>query len=169
MQFEAQFNDEMFTVVIDRENSTATVNGKELPFIMVEETEHRILFRSGNKIYKIDNIGVEGQSVEFSLNGAWKNGTVKNEQELLLEKLGFETHAEASVGILNAPMPGKILDVMVAEGDEVELGQPVAILEAMKMENELKAPCDGTISSVSVSVGTNVEKNQPLLEIEPRG
>jgi biotin carboxyl carrier protein len=66
-------------------------------------------------------------------------------------------------------MPGKILELLSSEGDEVELGDPVAILEAMKMENELKAPCAGTIQSISVTTGASVEKNQILLEIEPRG
>lgn len=66
-------------------------------------------------------------------------------------------------------MPGKILDIMVSEGDEVTKGQPVAILEAMKMENELKSPIDGIIKKIEAEVGQSVEKKTPILEIEALG
>ncbi|HBX64693.1 MAG TPA: acetyl-CoA carboxylase biotin carboxyl carrier protein subunit, partial [Balneolaceae bacterium] len=55
------------------------------------------------------------------------------------------------------------------EGDEVEQDQPLVILEAMKMENELKAPISGTIASISAEVGQSLEKNSPILEIETIG
>jgi biotin carboxyl carrier protein len=66
-------------------------------------------------------------------------------------------------------MPGKILDVLCNKDDEVKEGDPVIILEAMKMENELKSPADGIIKSVEVEVGQSVEKNELLLEVEIGG
>jgi biotin carboxyl carrier protein len=59
-------------------------------------------------------------------------------------------------GALNAPMPGVILEVSVAAGDTVERGQPVAVLEAMKMKNSLRSPRAGTIAEVCVAVGQAV-------------
>ena len=66
-------------------------------------------------------------------------------------------------------MPGKILDILVKVGDAVFKGQPVAILEAMKMENELKSPIDGNVISIDVETGQSLEKNTPILEIEAVG
>jgi biotin carboxyl carrier protein len=66
-------------------------------------------------------------------------------------------------------MPGKILELLVSEGDEVEEHQPVLILEAMKMENELKSQVKGVVSKLHITEGDNVEKNQILLEIEASG
>ncbi len=169
MQFETTIGDKSTYISINSDEQSAVLNDESVSYELIEQEKGRRLLRIGTKVYKIDNVTVEGQQVEFTLNGKWVSATVKNEQELLLERLGFKTNAEKSVGILNAPMPGKILSLLVSVGDEVELGQPVAILEAMKMENELKAPCDGTVADTSVSEGDNVEKNQPLLEIEPRG
>ena len=63
-------------------------------------------------------------------------------------------------------MPGLVLDVMVAEGDTVEAGTPLLILEAMKMENVLKSEGDGTIKSIKITKGEAVEKRQLLIEIE---
>jgi len=74
--------------------------------------------------------------------------------------------AEASAGAVLAIMPGKIVRVMVEPGQQVEEGQPVCVLEAMKMENELHARQGGTVRAVHVKPGDDVEKDQVLLEIE---
>jgi biotin carboxyl carrier protein len=74
--------------------------------------------------------------------------------------------AEAGVGAVLAIMPGKIIRVMVEVGQEVEEGQPVCVLEAMKMENELHARQDGTVKALYVKPGDDVEKDQVLVEVE---
>lgn len=66
-------------------------------------------------------------------------------------------------GALNAPMPGVILDVSVATGDTVERGQPIAVLEAMKMKNSIKSPRAGTIAEVCVAVGQAVGHGDPIV------
>ena len=62
-------------------------------------------------------------------------------------------------------MPGKIVSVSVSVGDSVTKGQPILILESMKMENELRSPKDGLIANIYIEAGANVEKNQVLLAI----
>ena len=66
---------------------------------------------------------------------------------------------------VSAPMPGTILNVLVKTGDSVKKGQVLAILEAMKMENEIVSPVDGQITSVSVDKGQNVNLGDSLLVI----
>lgn len=65
-----------------------------------------------------------------------------------------------------APMPGLVIRVTVAAGDRVEAGQGVLMMEAMKMENELRAAAAGTVKSVKVTPGTAVEKGMVLIELE---
>jgi biotin carboxyl carrier protein len=65
-----------------------------------------------------------------------------------------------------APMPGRVVRVLVAPGDEVALGQGVVVVEAMKMENELGAPKPGRVKDVSVTPGTLVEAGRVLVVIE---
>ncbi len=72
----------------------------------------------------------------------------------------------ASEGAVTAIMPGKIIRVLVAEGDEVAEGDVVCILEAMKMENELKAPKAGVIQALYAQPGQDVETGTVLAEIE---
>ncbi len=66
---------------------------------------------------------------------------------------------------VTAPMPGAILDIKVNVGDQVEEGDVVAVLEAMKMENELSAPVSGKVLSISFNKGASVDANDTILTI----
>jgi len=74
-------------------------------------------------------------------------------------------HGHGQVTIA-APMPGRVVRVLAAAGDEVEARQPVVVVEAMKMENELRAPRAGRIKEVAVTPGTSVEAGRILAVIE---
>jgi biotin carboxyl carrier protein len=67
---------------------------------------------------------------------------------------------------ITAPIPGLVVRVLAAEGDAIEEGQPVVLLEAMKMENELRAMRGGIVKSVLVSAGQRVDQNAPLIILE---
>ncbi len=67
---------------------------------------------------------------------------------------------------ITAPIPGLVVRVLAAEGDVIEEGQPVVLLEAMKMENELRAMRGGIVKSVLVSAGQRVDQNAPLIILE---
>lgn len=168
MKFQATIRENEHDIELSPQEGTFTTGDNKEKYTF-EFVNGRYILRTGTKTYKIDNVSKEGSTIEFSMNGVWHSVDVKDEQELLLDRLGFKTGAAAAEGILKAPMPGKILEIMVAEGDEVEKDQPLVILEAMKMENELKAPVSGTIANISAEVGQSLEKNSPILEIETIG
>jgi len=73
----------------------------------------------------------------------------------------------AKGGILVMPMPGKIIKVNVSEGDSVEAGQILVIIESMKMEQNIKTPVAGTVKSVYVTEGQQVDLEEKLVEVEP--
>jgi pyruvate carboxylase subunit B len=75
------------------------------------------------------------------------------------------TPAPAGEGVIGAPMPGKILRILVKEGEQVKTGQGLLILEAMKMENEIPAPKDGVVKRILVKEGDTVDTGQPLIEL----
>jgi biotin carboxyl carrier protein len=77
---------------------------------------------------------------------------------------GTSTHADGKV---ESPMPGNIIKVCVGEGDTVETGQAVVVIESMKMQNEIPAPVGGEVSKVSCSVGDQVSFGDVLVEITP--
>ena len=66
---------------------------------------------------------------------------------------------------VNSPLPGVIVEVSVKEGQAVKSGQKVAVLEAMKMENEISAPKDGTITAIHVNKGDSILEGAPIVTI----
>jgi biotin carboxyl carrier protein len=84
----------------------------------------------------------------------------------LLKSMGLENAMVAKISEVKAPMPGLVLDVLVAVGQTVEMGEKILTLEAMKMENAIKSPTAGTIASIHVSKGQAVDKNFVLIRFE---
>ena len=167
MQYEATLGETIFDIALKLDESTANINDKNLNFEIVEHEDSQILFRVGSKLHKIRNITMDGGVIECTVDGKWVTADLKDEQQLLLERLGFKTASEKSVGLLQAPMPGKILDLLSAEGDEVELGDPVAILEAMKMQNHIKSTREGTVHKIHINKGDRITKDTCLIEFLP--
>ena len=79
-----------------------------------------------------------------------------------------EDRAQKGKSLITAPMPGKVIKVCVAENDAVRKNQTLAIVEAMKMENELKSPIEGVVKKIFVTAGDLVDSEKPLLELEPK-
>ena len=75
------------------------------------------------------------------------------------------TPVPAGEGVVTSPMPGKILRILVKEGEHVKTGQGLVVLEAMKMENEIPAPKDGVVKRILVKEGDTVDTGQPLIEL----
>ncbi len=89
---------------------------------------------------------------------------VRDEKDQLLESWGYDPTASAAERELLAPMPGLVLSVAVSPGEHVAAGHPLLVLEAMKMENELRADADCVVEAVHVTAGQAVGKKQVLME-----
>ncbi len=83
-----------------------------------------------------------------------------------LERVAAGPAAQAGPHEVRAPIPGRVVSVTVAEGDEVKAGQPLVILEAMKMENQICAEGPGRVERVLVAPGATVEGGQTLVVVE---
>ena len=122
----------------------------------------------GGKSYDVEvlDLDLTTKTLSLTVNGRPRTLKINDETDQLVKQLGFSTVSAAANKNINAPMPGLVLDIMVAEGDEVSAGTPLLILEAMKMENVLKAEADGVVQSISVGKGDAVEKRQLLIVLE---
>lgn len=151
-EFSLALDGATYKIVVD--GNSVLVNGQ--PFV-VGFDEDRVLV-DGTPY----DVALEGDRV--TIGGIAHDLTVEGLEE---EKAGPRPAAAvAGEGAVMAIMPGKIIRVLVAEGDEVAEGDVVCILEAMKMENELKAPQSGTVQSLHVQPGQDVEMGTVLAEIE---
>ena len=104
------------------------------------------------------------KDIVLKINGQRVELHAKDRFDLLLERLGMSNAAATKVNELKAPMPGLIVDIRVQPGQAVLKGDPLLVLEAMKMENILKAPTDGTVNSIKVTLRDNVQKGQVLVQ-----
>lgn len=100
------------------------------------------------------------------LGGRRLEAEVVDERTRRIREMTGIGEAAAGPRTVTAPMPGLVLEVEVEAGDEVEVGQGLVIVEAMKMENELRAEVDGTVRAVHVASGDAVGKNELLVEFE---
>lgn len=92
--------------------------------------------------------------------------SLKNELDLQIDRMGFVDKVGIFGGIVYSPMPGLVVKSNVQEGDQVDKGQALVVLEAMKMENIIKSPLKGVIRKIYVSEGNSVSKKQILMEID---
>ena len=119
------------------------------------------------KAFKINHIeqSIEGKQQSLQVNDLNIDAVILNPLDQQVESMGLSNIDDQKSNSIHAPMPGLILDIMCAEGDEIEEGNSLLILEAMKMENVIKAEGSGTIFKVHKAVGETVEKGQLIIEI----
>jgi pyruvate carboxylase subunit B len=114
----------------------------------------------------------EGRGLwELQLDGERVHVEVVDERTRAIRAMTARSAAPSGPRPVRAPMPGMVVRVEVEPGQQVRAGQGVVIIEAMKMENELKADAAGTVAKVLVAPGTAVEKGAALVEfaVEPHG
>ncbi|MEO0582750.1 MAG: biotin/lipoyl-containing protein [Bacteroidota bacterium] len=111
-------------------------------------------------IHKLDK---EANEVSLSVNGKRTKVKVQSRIEKLLKDLGMEHSLSKKLDNLKAPMPGLIHSLKVETGQEVKKGDPLLILEAMKMENIIKSPGEGIVKEIHVEEKNSVEKNALLI------
>ena len=100
------------------------------------------------------------------MDGVSDHWQVRNLREVLMERMGIDEDIDTQALELRAPMPGKVLEILVEEGQTVEEGEALLVLEAMKMENVLRAGAAGVVSSIGVEAGSAVEKEAVLISLE---
>jgi biotin carboxyl carrier protein len=143
------------------------VNGKQVELDAYLNRNGMLCFLYNNHSYQAELISYnENDKVAvIKLNNARYEVKLKDDTDLLLEQLGISNKSH-KVQNIKAPMPGLVLSVNVKEGDTVNKGDGLLILEAMKMENLIKAQSVGTIKKIHITKGAKVEKNQPMIEME---
>ena len=137
-----------------------------LDVISIDE-KHFHLIKDG-KSYQAELMQLDPlkKEVTLKINGSAYQVKLQDKYDRLIQKMGLQVKAGLQLKDIKAPMPGLVLDILVESGQTVSAGDPLLILEAMKMENVIKAPGDGVIKDVPVQKGAAVEKGQLLVGLE---
>lgn len=161
---------------MDSMNRVVEVNGQSFSF-HASETEDIHIHRIDKDWYHfiIDREALRVRWIAFDANQQMLtlehdqvryDIQVKGALEQQIARMGLDKTTEHSVQVITAPMPGLVLEISVREGDVVEKGGKVLVLEAMKMENVITVPAQCVVKKVVVQKGTAVEKGQLLIELE---
>ena len=164
----------MFQVLSDKQRfeiepgenpGEGTINGKPYRLDMMEVKPGMWHIIKDRKSYTIilEECGDDKQTVCLRVNGKKAQLSVKNKLEILLEQMGLNAHSGRKVNELKAPMPGLVLRTLIKEGDKVQKGDTLLVLEAMKMEIRLKAPRDGHVAQLAVQEGDSVDRHQVVV------
>ncbi|QDA60710.1 biotin/lipoyl-containing protein [Hymenobacter jejuensis] len=143
-----------------------TVNGQPFAWdiVAVADGHYHILYEGRSYSAELISADYAAKTLSLKLNGRVVEIEAKDRFDLLLDKLGMSNATAHKVNELKAPMPGLIVDIRVQAGQEVQKGDPLLVLEAMKMENILKAPSDGVVAAIKVGLRDNVNKGQVLVQ-----
>lgn len=161
-------------------NFSFWLDDKEYRIRLEEKMENEIRVSLGKKEFRVSVEFISGDEILLNVNGRVHNVIVnsnslfysvyvngrffKVEKKSVLQLLG-KSGAKAQKRDIKTSMPGRIVKVFVKEGDRVREGQAVLVLEAMKMQNEIKAPQSGKITRINPRVGDSVEAGALLFSI----
>ena len=162
--YKATVSNNSFDITTD--GAVMSVNGIPFEWDLVKISDSLIHILVKNRSYRAEVVSVDSstKSVVLKINGRIYPVQIKDKFDLLLDEMGMNSGSAGKVNNVKAPMPGLIIDLRVKQGDSVKMGDPLLVLEAMKMENVLKAPGNGTVKSIKVKRGDSVEKNQVMIE-----
>ncbi len=144
------------------------VNGKalDLDVTMIKPGTYSVINNHQSYTVEVLNPNHQEKTYEITVNGNKYHVALEDEYDALLKQLGMDNLSNMKVKEVKAPMPGLVIDVVVNPGTEVKKGDPLLILEAMKMENILKSPTDGVVKSIAAVKSATVEKNEVLIHFE---
>jgi biotin carboxyl carrier protein len=165
-------------------NYVATIGNREVKITVEEVGVARYMVRGDEKEYLVDahqvqdsvwsilygtesfeaDVQRKGDDYEVLIGGDCHKFTLMNEQLKALSRAGGK--AAAGKALVTSPMPGKVVKLLVNEGEEVQSDQGVIVVEAMKMENELKSAVAGKVKEIFVKEGEVVESGAKLLLVE---
>lgn len=176
--FTATVHGNSFKIILTA-NQEVEIDSNALSFDLVELDQRSFSLILDGKTYLVEMLpssevwhggstpgkGDLGRSVPISINGTQYLVRVDDEHSLLVKSLFAKPQSEKGPQVVRAPMPGLISRIEAQVGGEVTPGSSLLVLEAMKMENEIRSLTNGTIVTIHVEKGKAVEKGEPLVTI----
>ena len=137
-----------------------------LDIIPIGESRYHLL--RDNRSYKVEvqHTDFPGKSITLAVNGNTYSVKIADKYDQIVDRMGMLATASHQINEVRAPMPGLIVDVLAAAGQEVDKGTPLVVLSAMKMENIITSPGAGIIKRITVEINKTVEKGELIIEME---
>lgn len=141
------------------------INKRDYRIELREDEKYGVHVLWKNRRYPVEIVRTKQNRYEILFNDISHTFTIETPFAMERRKVLGSAHSKSNNLIVRAPMPGKIIDVIVRENAEVLRGEALIILEAMKMQNEIQSVVNGTVTRIGVRPGQNVMKDDVLAEI----
>jgi len=168
MKLNVEVTEESYKILLQRSESgvSAEIDGRHYNLDLHDLGQGEYLLKDGDNIYdcRIAASGQGSEIVRVALRGVSYTITLKDPKRLRSTEAAGQ-HDKGAVQIV-AAMPGKVVRVLVEVGAQVEAGTGILVVEAMKMQNEMKSPKAGTVVSISAKAGATVNAGEILAVIE---
>jgi len=165
VMYNLQVNDKkLYDITIS--DKTIRINGNSVHFdtINIGGDFYHIVYNGKSYRIIIEDSSLDKKKLTLNINGSRIQIDLKDFLDIAKDKIGIREQSSQSGMPVKSPMPGKISKIFVSEGEYIEEGAPLLILNAMKMENILKSSHTGLVKQVLVQSGQNVEKGQILIQ-----
>lgn len=165
--YKVTFQDRELSVELP-ESGKAMINNRELNYDLASTGPNAWNIIANNRSHNVRLLERNDaeRTITLLINNHRYTVGVHDRFDALLEKLGMSLEDDAGLNELKAPMPGLVVDLIAQPGTQVEKGDPLLILEAMKMENVIKAAGTATVKALHADKGQTVNKNQLLITFE---
>lgn len=154
-------------LAVELNEGEVSVAGKNVQFEMIRQPDGGYSILADGKSHQVyvESVHIKEKTASVLINNKQCSINIQEPIDIQLKKMGINMAAGRKADAIKAPMPGLVLKMLVTEGQELKKGDPVLILEAMKMENVFKAPADATVKAIKIAEGTAVEKGTVLIEL----
>ncbi len=162
MKQQVKLGEELLDIDVDLSTDGATAGLNGITYSILKQGKAKFVVTVDGKKYSACCV-IKGNKVFADVDGVLFDMTVPSEDA------DVSGGADSSVGVKDkifAPMPGKVVKILVAEGQEVKAKQPMVIVEAMKMENQVNAAADGKVKKINFKDGDQVDTETPIIELE---
>jgi biotin carboxyl carrier protein len=159
--------EQLIKAIINGHSTVDVSEESKVQIHKIDASSYHVLHGNQSHHIKILSIDRNDKKVSFKIDESPYEVMYKDEVDATIEQMGLNAIIDTGPQDCMAPMPGLVLAIKSSIGSEVQEGDPLLILEAMKMENVIKAAHPGVIKEILVVEGDKVEKGQLLVTYEP--
>ena len=142
--------------------SIKSKKGIQIDFVQLSVNSYSLLLNGKSHYLTINE---QSERYEITVDHYTHLVQVQDEMDILLGKFGMQSNTSSHAGEIHAQIPGLVSQLFVRPGDNVDIGQKLLILEAMKMENEIDSPIAGIVNNIHIKSGDKVEKGELIMDI----
>ena len=142
------------------------INNRKVPAELSQINNNAFLLRYNNKVFEITAHKLDKDKYGIVIDGCYFDALVRTQLQENANEFQKDKNVASKKLNIKAPMPGLLLKLKKNIGDYVKVGEPLLILEAMKMENEIRSPANGIVKEILFKEGQSVEKNSIILTFE---